>query len=180
MGQHAGRELVQNSWGHAVIDCRECGFAHLWPKPTAEELGDYYNKSFYETHSPTDWAEKEEREQPYWEIEYSDRLSTFSDPWWVVHPVHVNYFNFDSLERVLRRCGFEPRARDATFPMEWFLLQGVDYIGRDDVGRKCHQQRMALERNLETAGLSQVRRGFNRWLASQGIGREAVVYAVKP
>jgi hypothetical protein len=38
---------------------------------------------------------------------------------------------------------------------------------------------MSLERNLETAGLSQVRRGFNRWLASQGIGREAVVYAVK-
>jgi 2-polyprenyl-3-methyl-5-hydroxy-6-metoxy-1,4-benzoquinol methylase len=298
LGQHTGPELVQNSKGHVVIDCRECGFAHLWPKPTAEELADYYNKSFYETHSPTDWAEKEEREQPYWEIEYSDRLSTFSDllgrpagklldvgcgggwllsfakergwdvlgiepsrwmwerackrspvllgvfpgvdvsahapfdvvhlklvmehvsdalevlqaanqvlrpggfvvvqvpndfnplqlasqkllnkdPWWVVHPVHVNYFNFDSLERVLRRCGFEPRARDATFPMEWFLLQGVDYIGRDDVGRKCHQQRMSLERNLETAGLSQVRRGFNRWLASQGIGREAVVYAVK-
>jgi hypothetical protein len=38
---------------------------------------------------------------------------------------------------------------------------------------------MALEKNLEAAGLTEVRRGFSRWLASQGIGREAVVYAVK-
>jgi SAM-dependent methyltransferase len=296
--RHNGPKLVENGKGHAVIDCTECGFAHLWPKPTAQELADYYKKSFYETYSPSDWAEKEEAEQPYWQIEYADRLSTFSEilakpagklldvgcgggwllsyakergwevlgiepsrsmwerasrrgpvllgsfpgvdlspyapfdavhlklvmehvadplevlhavsqivrpggvvvvqapndfnslqlaskellkkePWWVVHPVHVNYFNFDSLERTLRRCGFEPRMREATFPMEWFLLQGIDYIGRDDVGRKCHAQRMALEKNLEATGLSHVRRGFSRWLASQGIGREAVVYAVK-
>jgi SAM-dependent methyltransferase len=298
LGQHTGPELVQNSKGHAVIDCRECGFAHLWPKPTAEELADYYARSFYETHGAPDWAEKEEAEQPYWDLEYADRLTAFSeilqkptgklldvgcgggwflsyakahgwevlgiepsqsmwkraasralvllgtfpgvdvsghapfdvahvklvmehvseplevlaavrevlrpggivavqvpndfnpvqlaaqkllnkDSWWVVHPVHVNYFNFESLEKTLRRCGFEPRVREATFPMEWFLLQGIDYIGRDDIGRKCHAQRMALEKNLEAAGLTQVRRGFSRWLASQGIGREAIVYAVR-
>ena len=101
------------------------------------------------------------------------------DPWWVVHPVHLNYFNFESLERTLRRCGFEPRLREATFPMEWFLLQGIDYIGRDDVGRKCHAQRMELEKNLEAGGLTHIRRGFSRWLASHGIGREAVVLAVR-
>jgi len=298
LGQHTGPELAQDSKGHAVIDCQECGFAHLWPRPTAEELADYYARSFYETHGSPDWAEKEKAEQPYWELEYADRLATFSeilqkpvgelldvgcgggwflsyakargwkvlgiepsqsmwkraasrapvlmgtfpgvdvsghapfdvahvklvmehvseplevlaavreilrpggivavqvpndfnpvqlaaqkllnkDSWWIVHPVHVNYFNFESLERTLRRCGFEPRVREATFPMEWFLLQGIDYISRDDIGRKCHGQRMVLERNLEAAGLTQVRRGFSRWLASQGIGREAIVYAVK-
>ena len=101
------------------------------------------------------------------------------DPWWVVHPVHVNYFNFESLERTLRRCGYEPRMREASFPMEWFLLQGIDYIGRDDIGRQCHGQRMKLEQNLEAGGLTHVRRNFSRWLASQGIGREAIVYAVR-
>lgn len=204
-----------------MIDCAECGFAHLWPKPTAEELAEYYAQSFYETHSAPDWAEKEEKEQPYWELEYADRLAAFfeilqkptgklldvgcgsgwflawakahgwevlgiepsqsmweqansrapvllgtfpdvdvrshapfdavhvklvmehvaeplevlaavrdvlchggivavqvpndfnpvqlaaqrllnKDPWWIVHPVHVNYFNFESLERTLR------------------------------------------------------------------------------
>jgi len=87
-------------------------------------------------------------------------------------------FNFESLERTLRRCGFDPRS-GGHVSHEWFLLQGIDYIGRDDIGRKCHGQRMALERNLEVAGLTEVRRGFSRWLSSQGIGRETVVYAVK-
>jgi SAM-dependent methyltransferase len=298
LGNHSGSELTRNSKGHAVIDCAECGFAHLWPKPTAEELADYYARSFYETHGAPDWAQKEEAEQPYWELEYADRLAAFAeilqkpagklldvgcgggwflawakargwdvlgiepsrsmweraasratvllgtfpgvdvsahapfdavhvklvmehvseplevltavrkvlrpggvvvvqvpndfnpaqlaaqkllqkDAWWVVHPVHVNYFNFESLERTLRRCGFEPRVREATFPMEWFLLQGIDYIGRDEIGRKCHGQRMELEKNLEASGLTHIRRGFSRWLALQGIGREAIVYAVK-
>jgi SAM-dependent methyltransferase len=298
LGRHTGPELAQDSKGHGVIDCRECGFAHLWPKPSAEELAEYYARSFYETHTPPDWAEKEEAEQSYWEIEYADRLQTFTEilskstgklldvgcgggwllsyakargwdvvgiepsqamwerasrhapvflgtfpevdlhkhvpfdavhlklvmehvsepmkvlravrdvlrpggavvvqvpndfnpaqlaardllhkePWWVVHPVHVNYFTFESLERTLRRAGFEPQIREATFPMEWFLLQGVDYIGRDELGRKCHGQRMALEKNLESHGLSHIRRGFSRWLAAQGIGRAAVVYALR-
>src|SRR5712692_1720304 len=76
---HSGPELAQDSKGHSVIDCAPCGFAHLWPKPTAQELAEYYARSFYETHSPKDWAEKEAGEQPYWEIEYADRLATFSD-----------------------------------------------------------------------------------------------------
>ena len=295
---HSGIELTRNSKGHAVMDCSVCGFAHLWPKPSADELAEYYAKAFYETHSPKDWVEKEEAEQPYWQLEYADRLAACSeilqmptgrlldigcgggwflawakargwdvlgiepsrsmweraatrapvllgtfpgedisakapfdvvhvklvlehvsnplevleevskvlrpggvvivqvpnefnpaqlaaqkllgkDSWWVVHPVHVNYFNFESLERTLLRSGYEPRIREASFPMEWFLLQGIDYIGRDDIGRQCHGQVMALEKNLEASKLTHIRRGFSRWLASQGIGRQAIVYAVK-
>jgi SAM-dependent methyltransferase len=295
---HDGTIVAKDGKGHRVMDCSSCGFAHLWPKPAAEELAEYYSRSFYETHTPKDWAEKEASEQAYWEMEYADRLAvltevlekpagklldvgcgggwllayakarhwdvvgvepshamweravqrapvllgTFpgvdvseyapfdavhlklvlehvSDPfevlraagevmrpggvivvqvpndfnalqlaarellkkeaWWVVHPVHVNYFSFDSLERALRRCGFEPRSREGTFPMESFLLQGIDYIGRDDIGRQCHKQRMTMETNLEKAGLREVRREFARWLGTQGIGREAVVFAVK-
>lgn len=297
MTSHHGPELIRDAKGHPVIDCEDCGFAHLWPKPTPEELAGYYADSFYES-GPSDWHEKEAKEEPYWRIEFADRLGTLAeilkkstgklldigcgggwflsyaaaqgwnvlgiepsrstwslaatrapvllgtfpevdvsqqapfdavhlklvmehvsdalailravhqvlrpggavviqvpndfnplqlaarkildkDPWWVVHPKHVNYFNFESLERTLRRCGFQPCLREATFPMEWFLLQGIDYIGRDDIGRKCHGQRMALEQNLEAAGLTHLRRGFLRWLASQGIGREVVIYAVK-
>ena len=112
-------------------------------------------------------------------VQLAARKLLNKDSWWVVHPVHVNYFNFESLERTLRRCGFEPRVREASFPMEFFLLQGIDYLGRDDIGRQCHGQRMELEKNLEAGGLTHIRRSFSRWLASQGIGREAIVYAVK-
>lgn len=293
---HAGARLADDGRGHAVIDCSSCGFAHFWPKPTPEELATYYAQSFYETHSPSDWFDKEASEESYWQIEHADRLNGFTelleqrvgklldigcgagwllayaaergwevlgiepsrtawelasrranvrlgtfpevdvsdgapfdavhlklvmehvpDPavildavrnvlrpggvvcvevpndfnrlqaaarqqlakpaWWVVYPVHINYFNFASLERLLARCGFEPVRRVATYPMEWFLLQGVDYIGRDDVGRRCHEQRMTYEMNLESAGMGEFRRAFSRWLADHGIGREAVVYA---
>lgn len=298
MELHSGPELARDGAGHGVIDCGPCGFAHLWPKPTAEELAEYYSRSFYETHTPKDWAEKETAEQPYWELEYADRLAALAeilgspsgklldvgcgggwllayararswevlgvepshsmwekaeqrapvllgtfpgvdvggqapfdavhlklvmehvaDPfevlraardvlrpggvivvqvpndfnplqlaakellrkeaWWVVHPVHVNYFSFESMERTLRRCGFGPCRREGTFPMESFLMQGVDYIGRDAIGRECHGRRMTMEMNLEKMGLSKLRRGFAGWLGSQGIGREAVVFAVK-
>ena len=272
-------------------------FAHLWPKPTPEALAQYYAGAFYETHSPPDWAEKEEAEEPYWQIEHRDRLATFTEllgrpsaslldigcggawllahaaaaswavqgiepsrsmwerarrrapvllgtfpgvdlggrtfdavnlklvmehvsdpasllrdvravlnpsgvvcievpndfnrlqaavrsrygkaPWWIAYPAHINYFSFESLERLLGRTGYEPVRREATYPMEWFLLGGIDYIGRDDVGRQCHEQRMIFEANLEAAGLSDLRREFGRWLASQGIGREAIVFATR-
>ena len=297
MTDHFGPELAKDAAGHGVIDCVPCGFAHLWPKPTPDALAQYYADSFYETHSPAEWADKEEAEKPYWQIEHRDRLDAFAellgrpsgsvldigcggawllryaaahgwdvqgiepsrgmwerarhrapvllgmfpdvdlggrtfdavnmklvmehvpDPaalvadvraalnpdgvacievpndfnclqeavrtrmdkpaWWVCYPVHVNYFSFDSLERLLMRVGLEPVKRDATYPMEWFLLQGVDYIGRDEIGRQCHRQRMAFESNLEAAGLSDLRRDFGRWLASKGIGRTAIVFARK-
>jgi SAM-dependent methyltransferase len=294
---HFGPELARDAAGHAVIDCEPCGFAHLWPKPTPDALAEYYSESFYETHSPADWADKEEAEEPYWQIEHGDRLTAFADligrpsgsildigcggawllrhaaargwevqgiepsrsmwerargrapvllgtfpeadlggrtfdvvnlklvmehvsspasllrdvrrvlnpggivcievpndfnrlqdaireqmgkpAWWICYPVHVNYFSFDSLERLLTRAAFAPLRREATYPMEWFLLQGVDYIGRDEIGRQCHQQRMSFESNLEAGGLSDLRREFGRWLASNGIGRTAIVFARK-
>jgi SAM-dependent methyltransferase len=295
---HTGPSLAEDQGGHRVIACEACGFAHFWPKPSSEELAAYYQNSFYETHSPADWFEKEAAEEPYWRLEHSDRLHAFVEllgtktgrlldigcglgwllayasergwdslgiepsraayeeaskrasvrlgtfpevdasdrapfdvvniklvmehvpdpsvvlsaihrllrpggiacievpndfnrlqlairkqtqkaPWWLAYPVHINYFSFDSLEGTLARNGFEPVLREATYPMEWFLLQGVDYIGKDDVGRACHAQRMALEMNMEAAGLTDVRTSFSRWLAQQGIGREAIVFARK-
>jgi SAM-dependent methyltransferase len=297
--EHHGEEMARDPSGHVVINCLSCGFAHFWPRPTAEELSTYYAQSFYETHSPPDWSEKEAREQPYWKIEHLDRLSSFSQllgretgklldvgcggawlleyaaqrnwetlgiepsrfmweracrrgsvllgmfpevdltnyvpfdvvnlklvlehvldplqillaarqtlrpggivcvqvpndfnelqtascarlgksPWWLSYPAHINYFGFGSLERLLSRAGFQPLLRQATYPMEWFLLQGIDYIGQDETGRQCHAQRMQLEMNLEAAGLGKLRRSFSAWLAEQGIGREAIVFAAKP
>ena len=296
--RHGGPDLGADAEGHGVIDCAACGFAHLWPLPSASELDAYYVRAFYETHSPPDWADKEAAEQVYWRIEHDDRLDTFAallgrpagrrldvgsgggwllahaaargwdvlgiepseamwararerapellgtfpdvdltahapfdavhlklvlehvrdpaavlsavrrvlapdgvvcvqvpndfnplqqaaaaalakPPWWIVHPVHVNYFDFGSLQRLLERAGFTPARCEGTYPMEWFLLEGTDYVGRDAVGRTCHARRMALEQRLEDAGLGALRRSFARWLAAHGIGREAVVYAVR-
>lgn len=96
------------------------------------------------------------------------------DDWWVAPPYHLNYFSFVSIERLLARCGFTPVARDATFPMEWFLLMGENYVLDPGLGASAHRRRMLLERRLES--LSQ-RRDLHAHLAQQGIGREAIVHA---
>jgi SAM-dependent methyltransferase len=96
------------------------------------------------------------------------------EDWWVAPPFHLNYFSFESLERLLTREGFTPVTRDATFPMEWFLLMGEDYVSTPELGASAHRRRMLLERRLETLGQ---RRVLHAHLAQQGIGREAIVHA---
>jgi SAM-dependent methyltransferase len=56
----------------------------------------------------------------------------------------------------------------------------VGDVSHDDVDRESHWRCMALEKNSAAAGLNQLRRAYSRWfLASQGIGREAFVFAAK-
>jgi SAM-dependent methyltransferase len=96
------------------------------------------------------------------------------EDWWVAPPFHLNYFSFDSLERLLVGNGFTPVLRDATFPMEWFLLMGENYVADGELGAYAHRRRMLLERRLEALGQ---RRELHAHLARQGLGREAIVHA---
>jgi len=100
-------------------------------------------------------------------------------PWWVAPPHHLNYFSFDSLERLLERCGFQICLRETTFPIDMFLLMGDDYVGNDQLGRACHVKRMTFERNLASAGLNDIKRRLYRALAAEGLGREIVMVGRK-
>jgi SAM-dependent methyltransferase len=95
------------------------------------------------------------------------------EDWWVAPPFHLNYFTFESLERLLLRCGFRPAGRDTTFPMEWFLLMGENYVADPELGSSAHARRMLLESRLEALGQ---RRPLHAQLASEGVGREAIVH----
>ena len=94
--------------------------------------------------------------------------------WWIAPPFHINYFSFASLEHLLSTSGFDPVRRDTTFPVEWFLLMGEDYVGDDALGARVHARRMTLETALEPLGL---RRPLHEHLAARGLGREAIVHA---
>jgi SAM-dependent methyltransferase len=107
-------------------------------------------------------------------LQLAARDALGKDDWWVAPPFHLNYFSFDSLERLLRAEQLEPAGRDATFPVEWFLLMGEDYVGDADLGPSVHARRMNLETRLEQLGL---RRDLHRYLAARGLGREAIVHA---
>ena len=96
--------------------------------------------------------------------------------WWIAIPDHINYFNFETLEKLLEKVGFEIILRTTDFPMELFLLMGDDYVGNDEIGSLCHQKRMNLELNLP----NNVRRKLYQKLASLGLGRECIVYGKIP
>lgn len=101
-------------------------------------------------------------------------------PWWLAPPHHLNYFDGDSLARLLTGAGLEIVLREATFPIDLFLLMGMNYIGNDKLGRRCHGMRKKLELNLAATGRNDLKRNLYRKLAELNIGREVVVYAVKP
>lgn len=96
--------------------------------------------------------------------------------WWVAPPHHINYFNFRSLELLLKRSGFSIVQRETTFPIDMFLLMGDRYVGDDAVGRVCHGKRKHFELNLHNAGQEDVLKKLYRSLSRIGIGREVVLF----
>jgi SAM-dependent methyltransferase len=97
------------------------------------------------------------------------------DPWWIAVPDHVNYFDIASLCELIRRLGFEPVDIQADFPMELFLLMGLDYVDDPEIGAACHARRVEAERSMP----AEVRRDLFRSFATAGIGRNAQVLARK-
>ena len=100
-------------------------------------------------------------------------------PWWLAPPHHLNYFNFETLERLVRRLGLDVRARLTSFPMELFVALGRNYVGDDELGRTCHGLRKAFDQDLN-ASTPGARRALYQALAQAGFGREAIIIAVKP
>lgn len=101
------------------------------------------------------------------------------NPWWVAPPHHINYFNFDSLQKLVEKCGFEVVHKEATFPIDMFLLMGDNYIDNDKIGRECHARRKTMEMNLLNAGMGSVLNRFYKDIAESGIGREILLFCRK-
>jgi len=112
-------------------------------------------------------------------LQIAGRAAVSAADWWVAPPHHLNYFNFDSLTSLLVRLGFVPKARTTSFPMEAFLMMGENYVNDSGLGRACHNRRKQFDLAFEAAGLKETRRAFYRALADAGLGREAVVIAVR-
>ena len=95
--------------------------------------------------------------------------------WWVASPAHVNYFNFDSLQALLGRLGFSVFYTQGTFPMELFLLMGLDYTNDEAVGSRCHNMRVRFDMAIS----ARLRRKLYVALAEVGVGRSCLVAASK-
>lgn len=99
--------------------------------------------------------------------------------WWVAPPAHLNYFSASSLAALLGGSGFEVPHVEASFPMEMFLLMGENYVSDRQLGRHCHERRMAFEMNLRRQGRGDTLRSFYKALAGVDLGRQVIAYALK-
>lgn len=99
------------------------------------------------------------------------------NPWWVVPPHHINYFDFDSLEDFVSRSGFKVIHKEPTFPIDLFLMMGENYIANDEIGRECHSKRKKFDLNLlkDIKLHTMLKKSF----LDMKIGREIVMYAKK-
>lgn len=294
MAEHFG-EVIDSKDGIDVIECKGCGFKHIVPLPTPEELEKLYQGEYYSTEKPRyiqeaeedlEWLETTYREyykmldmyacgetkrlleigsgpgfflncgkELGWDVtgiepsrqayQYSQRFGvkvindTFSDdvvaglgrfdmvfmdtviehlpdprslletvknvldqhgvlcvispndynplqkilrehlsydPWWVVPHHHINYFDFHSMQGLLRKSGFEVLETTATFPMELFLLFGENYVKNGELGRRCHSKRKFFEENMYKWG-GETMSSMNKAFADIGIGRKFVIIA---
>jgi SAM-dependent methyltransferase len=98
--------------------------------------------------------------------------------YWVHYPEHINYFNVPSLKAVLKKKGLEPVLDDATYPMEGYLLSGLNYLDDPALGRRLHRERMTYELSLDAVSRETRRAASRRW-GRRGLGRDALLYAVK-
>lgn len=97
------------------------------------------------------------------------------EPWWIIEPDHVNYFNVKSLKRFFKLLDFKIVDIIGDYPMELFLLRRMDYISDAGIGAECHGRRMHFEMRIPSA----VRRALYRFLIKFGIGRNVMMVVKK-
>jgi 2-polyprenyl-3-methyl-5-hydroxy-6-metoxy-1,4-benzoquinol methylase len=106
-------------------------------------------------------------------------IETQNLPMWWITALHINYFDFESLESLVKRAGLEPVVRNAQFPMEIFLHFGEQYVGSSDVGRSVHLKRVAFEKNLHKSNQGRLLDELYKNIAKLGIGRTAIIHSKK-
>ena len=100
------------------------------------------------------------------------------DTWWIKPKHHLNYFSVTSIVRFLETHGFLSLDIETSYPMEFFLLSGRNYVMHPEVGRACHTERMTFELALFKENKSLLCNMYRSW-AKEGIGREVIVVAQK-
>jgi 2-polyprenyl-3-methyl-5-hydroxy-6-metoxy-1,4-benzoquinol methylase len=98
--------------------------------------------------------------------------------WWFVPPSHLNYFNGQTLKQTLDGLGYDVKYAESSFPLEMFLVFGDNYVKDRDLGRKCHERRMAFEMNLRKHGFENVLHDLYQSFAERNLGRTVVAYSV--
>jgi len=99
--------------------------------------------------------------------------------YWLVPKEHYNYFNLDSIKGLVESLGFKVFKTEASFPVEFLLLSGIDYIVNRDIGRSFYTHVKTMELNLKNNGFGDIKRDIYQKFSQMGIGRDIMIYAKK-
>ncbi|HPI91491.1 MAG TPA: class I SAM-dependent methyltransferase [Deltaproteobacteria bacterium] len=74
---HTG-PILDSVKGFDVIECGQCGFKHIVPIPTPEELEAVYRHEYYIVEKPL-YLERHREDLEWWNMVYSERFDTFEE-----------------------------------------------------------------------------------------------------
>lgn len=101
------------------------------------------------------------------------------EPYWIAYPDHINYFNTTSIVELLTGAGFVFLDATVSFPLEFFILMGKNYVGNPTEGKEIHYLRTSFELSLEAAGMESFKKELYRKFYELGIGREVTILCRK-
>ena len=85
---------------------------------------------------------------------------------------HINYFNINSVQKIFHKNGFKTKDIKTSFPIDIFLLMGMDYISNKNLGKNAHTLRKKFEENLKTSGLEDLLISLQDNFTKLNIGRQ--------
>tara|TARA_X000000950_G_scaffold283819_1_gene385522 strand:+ start:405 stop:1451 length:1047 start_codon:yes stop_codon:yes gene_type:complete len=105
-------------------------------------------------------------------FQYSYTYGKKIKPWWIIPPEHINYFNVNSIQKLFHKRGFRTKDITTSFPIDMFLLMGIDYIAKKNLGKDAHDFRKKFEENLKISGLEDLLKSLQENFTKLNIGRQ--------
>ncbi|MBI2353863.1 MAG: class I SAM-dependent methyltransferase [Deltaproteobacteria bacterium] len=119
---HCG-EILDSVAGFDIIECRTCGFRHITPIPTPEELEKVYREDYYSTEKPL-YLERHREDLEWWNLVYGERYDLFEQLLPSVRRRIVDvgsgpgFFLLQGKERGWDALGIEPSSQSAAHSRE--------------------------------------------------------------
>lgn len=73
--EHYG-EIINSVKGFDVVQCDKCGFRHVMPLPTSDELSGIYREDYYSKEKPL-YLEENAEDLAWWNLAYRDRYDSY-------------------------------------------------------------------------------------------------------
>lgn len=102
-----------------------------------------------------------------------------AQPGWINIPDHINYFNFNSLHKLLHKTGFREVYRTTDFPLEFLLLGGLNYYANEAEKAKIRPFVTNFVNSFYRIGREDLLKALYEHLAQLGFGRSIFMYAIK-